>query len=134
MPHFYTEYSANLAAEFDRQALFARVTEVLTADGVFPLGGVRCRAFKVDEYRIADGAGDYAYVHMTLKIGAGRDLATCKAAGDKLFAAITEFFAPLQEKRLLAISFTMQELDSVLNYKKNNIHRYLKSQQEERNA
>lgn len=47
---------------------------------------------------MADGAHDYAFVHMTLKIGAGRDMETNKQTGKMLFEIITKLFAPLQKK------------------------------------
>lgn len=53
---------------------------------------------------------------------------TKKQTGKMLFDIITKHFAPLQEKRLLALSFVMEELDPVLNFKKNNIHAFLKQQ------
>lgn len=77
---------------------------------------------------MADGSHDYAFVHMTLKIGAGRDMETNKQTGQMLFDIITKHFAPLQKKRLLALSFVMEELDPVLNFKKNNLPAFLKQQ------
>lgn len=47
---------------------------------------------------MADGAHDYSFVHMTLKIGAGRDMETNKQTGKMLFDIITKHFAPLQKK------------------------------------
>ncbi len=128
MPHFIAECTANIKQEAKLDDLFKKVNECLAATGVFPLGGIRSRAIYLDTYRMADGAHDYAFVHMTLKIGAGRDLETRKAAGQKLFELITDHFAKLQEERLLALSFEMQELDPVLNFKKNNVHAFLKQQ------
>lgn len=129
MPHFIAECTANIKQEAKLDELFAKVNDCLASTGVFPLGGIRSRAIILDTYRMADGAHDYAFVHMTLKIGSGRDLETRKAAGEKLFAVITDHFAELQSKRLLALSFEMQELDPVLNFKKNNVHAFLKTQQ-----
>lgn len=54
--------------------LFAKVNEALAATGIFPIGGIRSRAHWLDTWQMADGRQDYAFVHMTLKIGAGRSL------------------------------------------------------------
>ena len=54
---------------------------------------------------MADGAHDYAFVHMTLKIGAGRDMETNKQTGQMLFDIITKHFAPLQEKKIVGAFF-----------------------------
>lgn len=77
---------------------------------------------------MADAKHDYGFIHMTLKVGAGRDLATRKKVADQLFATIKEHFADLQAKRLLALSFEMEELNADLNYKQNNIHAFLANQ------
>lgn len=129
MPHFIAEYSANLETEADFPSLFEKVHKVLGDSGVFPLGGIRSRAIRMDIFRMADAKHDYAFVHMTLKVGAGRDLATRKKVADELFETIKQHFAELQAKRLLALSFEMQELNADLNYKQNNIHAFLQKQQ-----
>lgn len=128
MPHFIAEYSANLETEADLTGLFAKVHDCLAASGVFPLGGIRSRAVRMDIFRMADDKHDYGFVHMTLKVGAGRDLSTRKQVADQLFEVIKEHFAMLQERRLLALSFEMIELDNDLNYKHNNIHAFLAGQ------
>ncbi|WP_111892425.1 5-carboxymethyl-2-hydroxymuconate Delta-isomerase [Acinetobacter sp. MB5] len=128
MPHFIAEYSANLQDSVDFQDLFQQVNDFLGNTGVFPLGGIRSRAIRLNQYRVADGKHDYAFVHMTLKVGSGRDLETRQKVASELFALIEQFFQPLKAERLLAISFEMTELDPVLNFKSNNIHQFLKNQ------
>ena len=41
--------------------------------GVFALGGVRFRAHRCDDYLVADGDPDNAFVHLTARIGRRRD-------------------------------------------------------------
>ena len=127
MPHFIVEYSGNLKSEINFDEFFGKVHTCLGNSGVFPLGGIRSRAICMDDYRIADAQHDYAFIHILLKVGSGRDESTRKQVCDELFEVIENYFAPLQDKRLLAISFEMQEVHPVLTYKKNNIHAFLKS-------
>lgn len=127
MPHFIVEYSGNLKSEINFDEFFGKVHTCLGESGVFPLGGIRSRAICMDDYRIADAQHDYAFIHILLKVGSGRDESTRKQVCDELFKVIEDYFAPLQAKRLLAISFEMQEVHPVLTYKKNNIHAFLKS-------
>ena len=129
MPHFTVEYSANLENELDFDHFFELVHTNLGNSGVFPLGGIRSRAIRMDHYRVADGQHDYAFVHITLKVGSGRDLDTRKKVCDELFTVIADYFEPIQQQRLLAITFEMQEVHPVLTYKKNNIHAFLQQQQ-----
>ncbi|TFF13596.1 5-carboxymethyl-2-hydroxymuconate isomerase [Pseudomonas sp. BCA14] len=125
MPHFIVEYTDNIEQQADLPGLFEQVHRVLGDSGVFPLGGIRSRGVRLDTWRMADGKHDYAFVHMTLKVGHGRDLATRQAVAEAVFALITTHFAELQAQRLLALSFEMVELHPQLNFKQNNVHAFL---------
>ena len=125
MPHFITEYTDNIERQADLPGLFEKVHRVLGDSGVFPLGGIRSRGVRLDTWRMADGKHDYAFVHMTLKVGHGRDLTTRQAVAEAVFAVITTHFAELQAQRLLALSFEMVELHAQLNFKQNNVHAFL---------
>ena len=125
MAQLIVESSANLQNDIDFDQLFGKVHETLGESGVFPLGGIRSRAIRMDHYRVADGKHDYGFVHMLLKVGSGRSLEVRRVEADKLFKVIEGFFEPIHAKRLLAITFEMQEIDPVLTYKKNNIHAFL---------
>jgi 5-carboxymethyl-2-hydroxymuconate isomerase len=130
MPHFIVEYTANLEAEGDLPGLLRKINETMIAQGsIFPIGGVRSRAIRLDCYRMADGAEDYAFVHATLKLGAGRDEATKKRAGDALFEVVKTHFAALYEKRYLALSMEMAEFSEAGTWKHNNVHARFKKPQ-----
>ena len=126
MPHFIVECTENIREQADLPGLFAKVNEALAATGIFPLGGIRSRAHWVDTWQMADGRHDYAFVHMTLKIGAGRSLESREEVGGMLFALIKAHFAELMAARYLALSFELDELHPTLNYKQNNVHALFK--------
>ena len=122
MPHLIVEYSANIEAKFDLDALLDRLHQTAIETGMFPLGGIRIRAYKAENYRIADCASDNAFVHVTANVGAGRPLDRREQVSRQIFESLCEALEPLSETSPLAISFNMRELDSVLNLKKNNLH------------
>lgn len=126
MPHFIAECTDNIREQADLPGLFAKVNEALAATGIFPIGGIRSRAHWLDTWQMADGRHDYAFVHMTLKIGAGRNLESREAVGEMLFALIKAHFAELMADRYLALSFELDELHPTLNYKQNNVHALFK--------
>ena len=126
MPHFIAECTDNIREQADLPGLFAKVNEALAATGIFPIGGIRSRAHWLDTWQMADGKHDYAFVHMTLKIGAGRSLESREAVGEMLFALIKAHFAELMADRYLALSFELDELHPTLNYKQNNVHALFK--------
>lgn len=127
MPHAIVEYSANLDAQLRIDDLLQVVHKAALETGVFPMGGLRTRAAPRRHYLIADADPDNAFVHVTLKIGHGRDLVTKQTAGQQVFDAVCEHLQPLFEKQPLAISFEVIEIDRDLNFKHNNIHQYLES-------
>jgi 5-carboxymethyl-2-hydroxymuconate isomerase len=123
MAHLIIEYTANLKAEADLPNLLRKANEVIIGqDGVFPIGGIRSRAVELTDYRMADGAADYAFVHATFKIGAGRDAAVKKRVCDALFDMMKMHFADLFAKRYLALSMELYEFDEGGTYKHNNVH------------
>ena len=128
MPHIVVEYTANLGPEARIADLLARINAVMVAERdeagrpVYPIGGIRSRAVALEEYCIADGADDYAFVHATVKIGAGRSEAVEKRTTDALFAAMEEHFAELFARRYLALSLELFRFSETGTYKHNNIH------------
>jgi len=127
MPHLTFEYTANLAAGGDLQGLCDRAAAVLVAqqaDGtpVYPIGGVRVRAVKLDTWTMADGQADYAFVHGSLKIGSGRSDAVKQATGDALFEVMKAHFAQLHAQRYLALSLEIGEFSEAGTWKHNNVH------------
>ena len=126
MPHFIAECTDNIREQADLPGLFAKVNEALAATGIFPIGGIRSRAHWLDTWQMADGKHDYAFVHMTLKIGAGRSLESREEVGEMLFALIKTHFAALMASRYLALSFELDELHPTLNDKQNNVHALFK--------
>lgn len=127
MPHFVVEYSANIEQELDLPELLKVLNETAVSTGVFPLGGIRSRAYKADDFRVAEGDPENGFIHLTVKVGSGRSIETLKEAGDTIFAAFTACLQPIFDKRYLSIGFEMTELHPTLNYKKNNIHEKLKN-------
>jgi len=128
MPHFIVEYTDNLAAEADIPGLLKKINEALVARAdLFPVGGIRSRAIELRDYLVADGAGDDAFVHAVLKIGAGRSESDKRTVCETLFRVMSSHFAELYEKRYLALSMELIEFSEQGTFKQNNIHqRYRK--------
>jgi 5-carboxymethyl-2-hydroxymuconate isomerase len=126
LPHLIVEYSANIEDQIALDALLDKLHACALATGVFPIGGLRVRAHRADAYRIADKSPDNGFVHVTALIGHGRPLDVQQRAGEELLATLTEHLQPLYERSPLAISLSIEESHPVLNFKKNNLHEYVK--------
>ena len=128
MPHFTIEYSANLDERLDMGKVVEVVRKAAVETGIFPLGGIRVRAIACAHYAIADGAADYGFLDMVLRLGEGRDLATRKKAGEHIFRALSLHLDPVFSASKFALSFDMQINDKETSWKRNNIHEALKAE------
>lgn len=123
MPHLTIEYSTNIEDSADIPLLCAEMRDAMVRTGIFPLGGIRVRAFPCHTYIIADGAMDYGYMHLICRVGAGRDEATRSAAAESLYAAAEAFLKPRMANRPFALSLDLDELHPVTSLKRyNTIH------------
>jgi 5-carboxymethyl-2-hydroxymuconate isomerase len=132
MAHIVIEYSANLRGHFDLDAFLRAVHGAALATGVFPVGGIRTRAYEAQHYLIADANPDNAFVHISLRVGHGRDVETRKRACELIFAAACQQLGAVFERSPLGIALEMQEIDPVLTFKKNNLHEYVKQREAQR--
>jgi 5-carboxymethyl-2-hydroxymuconate isomerase len=132
MAHIVIEYSANLRGQFDLDAFLRAVHGAALATGVFPVGGIRTRAYEAQHYVIADANPDNAFVHISLRVGHGRDVDTRKRACEAIFATACQQLGEVFERLPLGIALEMQEIDPVLTFKKNNLHEYVKRREAQR--
>jgi 5-carboxymethyl-2-hydroxymuconate isomerase len=108
MPQLTLEYTDNL--EFDVQPLLARMHSELVATGAINLKGLKSRAIRLTEYRIADGNPDYAFVHVNLLIREGRPFEVQKDAAQRLLAVLKETFGDRFENNYLSLSVDIKEM------------------------
>ena len=108
MPHLTLEYTDNI--DVDVQPLLARLHEEVVATGAINLKGIKSRAIKHTQYRIADGDPDYAFVHVGLLIREGRPIEIQKEATQRVMKVLKETFGHLFEKRKLSLSVDLKEM------------------------
>lgn len=127
MPHLTLEYSANLDASVDMGAFCAAMRDAMVETGIFPLGGIRVRAFPCHTYVIADGDPAHAYLHMICRAGHGRTEEVRKAAAETIYAAAETFLKPRMTGPF-ALSLDFDELSPLTSIKRyNTIHAHLKA-------
>ena len=126
MAHFILEYSANLDSEkLDIDSLFEKLHRAAVKTTLFPLAGIRSRAHRCEHFRIADGDPRHGFVHLQVKLGAGRSDDEKHSAAEAFFMVLGEHLNSLYQLQGLAISFEMTELPTILKYNKNNLRDYL---------
>ena len=119
MPHLTLEYSDNI--EVDVQPLLARLHEEVVATGAINLKGIKSRAIKHTQYRIADGDPDYAFVHVGLLIREGRPTEVQKEATQRVMKVLKETFGHLFEKRKLSLTVDLKEMRDGIALTEHNI-------------
>ena len=129
MPHAIIEYSANLENHIDLEGLVDRIHGACIKTGVFPLTGMRTRAARRDNYKIADGNRQACFVHLILKIGPGRAEEINKKAMEDIFEALSSYMKPLYDTAPVALSIEIFELPRVLRINQHNLKDYVPEQE-----
>ena len=119
MPHLILEYTDNL--DFKVQPLLARLHEEVVATGAINLKGIKSRAIKHTQYRIADGDPQYAFVHVSLLIREGRPVEIQKEATRRVMAVLKETFGSRFEKEHLSLSVDLKEMREGIALTEHNI-------------
>lgn len=125
MPHLIIEYSANLESDIDFEELTRAMHEAAVGIDTLPPGGIRTRAARRDNYRVADGHPANGFISLTLRMAEGRPPAIRRIIGDKLFGGLRSFTRSAYEKRPLSLSFEIQEIDPERRWKQSNIRDYM---------
>ena len=115
MPHLVILYTPNIEGKTDLTKLCRSLADTMlevrdeAGQQVFPTGGARVLAYPAAHYAVADGKGDYKFVYLNVRMGAGRSDAVKKQAGDTLFATAKAHFAPLFAQELIGITLQVDE-------------------------
>src|SRR5215467_12234408 len=128
MPHLVVLYSGNLETETDMTALCRRLADAMLGvrdehgQQVFPTGGTRVFAYPASHYAVADGARDYAFLYLNLRMGRGRTEAVKKLAGETVLAAAKAHLEPLFTSRYIGLTLQIDEGQEVFDAKLSTIH------------
>jgi len=133
MPHLVILYTPQLDTESDMTALCRGLADTMLAARdeadrpVFPTGGTRVLAYPAAHHAVADGARDYAFAYLHLRMGRGRSEAVKQRVGEALLAAAKAHFEPLLARRLVGVTLQIDEGQEVFDAKLSNIHPLFKS-------
>lgn len=108
MPQLTLEYTDNL--EFEVQPLLARLHSELVATGAINMKGIKSRAIRHSEYRIADGNPEYAFVHVNLLIRAGRPPKVQMDMSERMIKVLKDTFGERFEHGYLSLTIAIKEM------------------------
>ena len=115
MPHLVILYTPNIEPKTDLSALCRSLADEMleirdeAGKQVFPTGGTRVLAYPAAHYAVADGKGDYAFLYVNVRMGAGRSEAVKKKAGDQLMDVVKAHCAPFFDQSLVGITVQIDE-------------------------
>lgn len=115
MPHCVVLYTPNIDTKTDVGALCRALADEMlrirdeAGAQVFPTGGTRVLAYPAAHYAVADGRGDYGFMYVNVRMGAGRSDAVRKSTGDRLLGVVKQHFAPIFEENLFGITLQIDE-------------------------
>ena len=126
MAHLSFEYSANLEARLDMQALCDVMRGVMRDSGVFPFGRIRVRGTHANVCSVASGEADLAFIDMTLRMGEGRDEDVRAQVTDGVYTAAEDWLRGKVGDMPFALSFEVMEIDARFAAKRfNTLHGFL---------
>ncbi|WP_224816416.1 5-carboxymethyl-2-hydroxymuconate Delta-isomerase [Hasllibacter sp. MH4015] len=125
MPHFQIDYSANLEEVVDMGALCETIRNAAASVETFPTPGIRVRAVRVDHYAIADGNPKHGFIDLSIRLREGRPADVKRDAVTRIFAALTEFVAPVMADHSIALSAEMRDIDAALSPKAGTIRNHM---------
>ena len=115
MPHCVILYTPNLEPRAEVGALCRKLADAMlgirdeAGKQVFPTGGTRVLAYPAAHYAVADGRGDYGFMYLNVRMGAGRSQAVEQRAGDTLLDVVKAHVAPWFDEALVGITLQIDE-------------------------
>ena len=125
MAHLVIQFSPELSKNYNFDNLVNSLRTIMIKTGIFPVGGIRERAWPTVYSSIADGNQKNKYVDILLRMGKGRSLEEKKNVGEEIISFCKIFFKQETEKDYFALSLEIIEIDAELSWKFNTIHNRL---------
>lgn len=121
MPHIIAEYSANLEDCLDVQALVDDLHRAAVESGIAELVGIRTRAERRENFRVADGKPENGFVHIVARLRRGRTVEQRKGLGAALLAAADKRLAAVYPAHPLGLTVEIHEIDPDMTFRRNTL-------------
>ena len=125
MPHIIVECSENVTHYLKAHDFLKALGHAAIETKVFPIGGTRVRLYSALDCHIADGHDENRFVHIHLRIGAGRSEEVKKLVSRHIFAEAERVLKLLFDKHPIGLSLELSEINETTSFKQNNLHDYV---------
>ena len=113
MPHIILEYSDNITDNVDEAIILEELHTTLVATELYPSQAIKSRCVSHSSYRVGSGAGNNAFIHLSLAVLPGRSEEQRKDIADKLFEVVKSRFPKTVADTPSSITLEIRELDGV---------------------
>jgi len=110
MPHTTLEYTSTIAEQPDFQAFWEQLHRFLSEECPFNLKDIKSRAYRCDEFRMAGGGRDLAFVHLTILVLEGRDPAVLAKVGNGALDLLKVHFARTLETQQADLTVEVRDM------------------------
>ncbi len=110
MPHLTLEHSAGLSQEVRAETLFPELFRILTAVASVDVGNCKGRIVPRENTYIGRGEPQNVFVHLEIRLLAGRPAEVEREIGDQCLAYLGRFFSPSAAYRDLQITVEIVEM------------------------
>ncbi len=110
MPHLILEYSANIIEKKNLTTLLKKCHKTLAE--MLPTDVTSCvsRAIECNTFCVGEGFEKNAFIHVSLKVKAGRTEETLQNAGNEVLEVLSDYFAETAKRFHLQITMEIGEL------------------------
>ena len=109
MPHLILEYSKNIEGDVEIEGLMRKLHQTILATGLWELSALRTRAEPRDKYYLADGDPTHGFMHLMVRIRAGRDNAIKEKLGQDLLKVMVDWLEPSFRQRMSKIAINAEK-------------------------
>jgi len=129
MPHVICEYSTNLEKKIEIDALLETLHSAMMRTGAAELDGLRTRADRRDQYRIADNDPANGFVNVTIRVAKGRPPETRRRIVETVFADARKHLEAVFATSPFVLSVEVQEIDPDFRIHESNIRAWMKAKE-----
>jgi 5-carboxymethyl-2-hydroxymuconate isomerase len=94
MPHLTLEYTGNLVQQVRAGELLPALHRLLAQVAGIEAGNCKSRLVRLDDYCVGGGETRHAFVHLEIRILAGRAPEVKREIGAQSLAVLEDYFAP----------------------------------------
>ena len=117
MPHLVLEKTPNVQSKRSDKELFRLLHGILVDTGGIPLGNCKSRAYISEDFLVADGQGEAAFVHLDVRFLEGRDEAVRTRIGRQMVDLLVDTFSVASEQVDFQLTVEVRETERAFYFK-----------------